>query len=350
MAFLRIPSIGIDGIAAAVPANTESNMDCEAVPEKDRRKLIQMTGIEQRHIVNDGTTAADLCQAAAEKLLDQMKGSREEIGLLVFVTQTPDYLIPCTSTILQDKLGLSKDTVCIDINLGCSGYVYGLANAAGMLSCMPGKKALVLVGDTSSAVISIKDKSVAPLFSDAGSATILAQRQGAVMDCHLQGDGAGYQAIWIPDGGARNWFSPDSGKEVQIDDDICRSRLDLILNGIDVFNFSMREVAPNISALMQRLEVTNDDIDYFIFHQANKLLNDSIRKKLGVEKEKMPLSLKDYGNTSSASIPVTLVSQLGEELRNSDLRLLLSGFGVGLSWGAALVRTDRICCPDMIEV
>jgi 3-oxoacyl-[acyl-carrier-protein] synthase-3 len=295
---------------------------------------------------------SDLSLEAARKLIDGLKWDPEEIELLIFVSQSRDYIIPATAGILQDKLGLPKSCVALDISKGCSGYVYGLSVMGRMMTGGAIKKGLFLVGDVSTQNTSYKDKSTYPLFGDAGTATAIEFVHGAAeMHFNLQTDGAGYESIIIPDGGIRNFASKESSFEYEdIAEGISRHRLHIALDGVEVFNFSLREVAPNIRALLEHSGDSLDDMDYVITHQANKLMNESIRKKLKIDTEKYPYSIGDFGNTSSASIPLTMVEALRTELKGKKLRMLLSGFGVGLSWGSVVLETDKVYCPHLLEI
>lgn len=350
MPIASIDGIKLSGIAASVPKNTESNRDYPFPTEKEKELFIKTVGIENRRVAPVGLTASDLCLAAANELISKLGVNKDEIKVLVFVSQTPDYLIPPTSTILQDKLNLPKDCIALDINLGCSGYVYGLFVASSLMRTMRARKGILLVGDVSTSCLSQEDKSTAPIFSDAGSATLLEMCEENKIYFNLQNDGSGFEAISIPDGGMRNPFKEESLEVKDIEKGIRRNATHLIMQGMDVFNFSLREVAPNIKALLSEVNEQIDNVDYFVLHQANKLMNDSIRKKLGIEPERLPLSLKNFGNTSSASIPITMVTELGDELRGKNLKLVLSGFGVGLSWGSVLVDIDKITCLPLLEV
>ena len=209
-----------------------------------------------------------------------------------------------------------------------------------------------MVGDVSTQNTYFKDKSTYPLFGDGGSVTALEYSpEYGSMTFNLQTDGKSYRAIIIPDGGIRNLVSKDiSFEEEQFGEGIIRNRLHIALDGMEVFQFSLREVPPNVRALLEHLGKSIDDIDYFIFHQANRLMNESIRKKLLVPAEKYPYSMGEYGNTSSASIPLTMNATLSEKLSGGHVKLLLSGFGVGLSWGSVYLETDRVFCPEIIEI
>jgi 3-oxoacyl-[acyl-carrier-protein] synthase-3 len=349
MSSFTVPGIKIAGLSACVPKQVEDNKDFALIPTAEWDLFIKTVGIRYRRVAPQGTTAADLCYTAAEKLIADLNWNRNDIKVLVFVTQTPDYLIPNTSSILQEKLQLSKGCLAFDVNLGCSGYVYGLSIVAGLLQNIPNGKALLLVGDISTATISMKDRSTAPLFSDAGSATALEHCAGKKIHFNLQTDGKEFDDIIIYDGGYRNWYNKQSEEYVEYDKGVVRNKLQMKLDGVKIFNFALREIAPNINALLEEYQIEKSSINYFVFHQANLLMLESVRKKLKLEPEKVPYSLHDYGNTSSATIPLTMVTNLRNKLIDGKLNLLLSGFGVGLSWGSAYLETEKIICPQLIE-
>lgn len=346
-----VSGIKLSGLAVSVPKQKASNHDYPFATSKEKDLFIKTTGIENRRIAPEGLTASDLCFEAAEKLLLEMQCDKSEIGILLFITQTPDWVIPPTAIRLQHRLGLLKSCIALDINLGCSGYVYGLSVMSSLLKTTGAKKGLLLVGDVSSSVVSEKDKSTSPIFSDAGSGTVMEVCDDEnKIHFSLHNDGEGYNAIIIPDGGMKNKFTPASLEFQKISEGIERNKTHLIMNGVDVFNFSLREVGPDVKQLLAYCGKETNDVDYFVFHQANLLMNESIRKKLALAPEKVPYSLKDFGNTSSASIPTTLATQLREQLRNEKLSLLLAGFGVGLSWGTCILETDKITCLPLIEL
>jgi 3-oxoacyl-[acyl-carrier-protein] synthase-3 len=238
----------------------------------------------------------------------------------------------------------------IDINLGCSGYVYGLSVISSLIKTTGIQKSLLLVGDLSNVTSSYRDKSTYPLFGDAGTATALEYKPGyAPMQFNLQTDGSGYEAIIIRDGGVRNLASKKSFAVKKYGDGIYHSRLDIALNGIEVFNFSLREVVPNIKTTLKHFNRVLDEFDFLVFHQANRLINETLRKMLKVNPERVPYSLHDFGNTSCSSIPLTMVTQLRDVLGEKPQKLLLSAFGIGLSWGTVLLETDGIVVPELTE-
>jgi len=351
MAIFSIPDISIAGLAAAVPRKQLSNRDYELLSEKEQEFFIKTVGVETRHTADKGMTTSDLCEAAAKSLLDGLGWKAEDLELLIFVSQSRDYIIPATSGILQDKLDLPKSCVALDISLGCSGYVYGLSVMGRMMTGGAIKKGLLMVGDVSTHTTSYKDKSTYPLFGDAGTVTALEYKPGSKeMSFNLQTDGSGYEAIIIPDGGIRNLATVESFEYEKISEGIERNKYHIALDGMEVFNFSLREVAPNIRALCEYAETPLEYIDYFVMHQANKIMNESIRKKLKINAEKYPYSIVEFGNTSSASIPLTIVTELAEIVRDKELKMLFSGFGVGLSWGSVILETGNIVCPELIEL
>jgi 3-oxoacyl-[acyl-carrier-protein] synthase-3 len=349
MSLFAVNGMRIRGIAAAVPAQKESNHDYDRLTEQERNMFVKTTGVATRHIAPEGMTTSDLCLRAAEKLIAELGWNKDEIGLLIFVSQSPDYFLPATSIVLQGKLNLPKTTAAFDINLGCSGYVYGLSVIASLMATGGFKKALLLAGDISSAGITPKDKSTWPLFGDAGTATAVEYDISSKSVFNLQSDGTGYEAIIIPDGGLRSPLNDQTFIDTETEPGVIRHRRNLWLNGLDVFNFSVREAPANVNNLLLEAGITSEQVDHFVFHQANKLMVETIRKKLKLPPEKVPYSLGEYGNTSSASIPLTIVAQLQEQSKHPQ-SWIFSGFGVGLSWASGYVQTESLVCPKLIEV
>lgn len=349
MALLKTSYASIAGISACVPSATEKNTDYVQVNEQERNLFMQTTGVRERRVSPVEICASDLCFHAAEKLLSELNWKKEEINLLVFVSQSPDYFLPATSVILQHKLGLSKNTMAFDINLGCSGYVYGLSVISSLMNNPGINKALLLVGDKSTISLNPNDKTAYPLFGDAGSATALERKENEIF-FNLQSDGEGKNAIIIPGGGTRNRYYEGILKDTEEAPGIFRNACNLHLNGEEVFNFSLREVKPNVDELYRFSGKSIDETDYFVFHQANKLMNESVRKKMKIDISKVPYSIGRFGNTSSASIPLTIVTELKEQVTSQKLKLLLAGFGVGFSWGSVWLETEKLICPDLVEI
>lgn len=351
MPVFSIPGLRIAGISACVPSQVNYTRDYLKISESERNMFIKTVGVECRRVAPRGVTTLDLCVTAANKLITELNWKKEDIQLEIFVTQSKDYYLPANATIAQDKLSLPKSCMAFDIGLGCSGYVYGLSVAASLLQTTGIKKALLLAGDISTVNCSYDDKSTYPLFGDAGTATAIEiSEKGDSWDFNLYTDGSGYQSIIIPDGGMRNLISQDSSfSNKNFEGGISRAPLHLALNGIDIFNFSINEVPAGIRELLKYQNKQIEQFDYFIMHQANRLMVETIRKKLTIPSEKVPYSIDKFGNTSSASIPLTIVSAIGKEIQEKELSLLLSGYGVGLSWGNLSLKTKSLLCTGVIE-
>ena len=353
MAILRSKNVKIKGISACVPSHIEDNKKLALLgTEEDAQRFIDVTGIEYRRMVKDsGICTSDLCYTAAEKLLAELNWSKEEVDCLIFVTQTPDYILPATSCILQHRLGLPTDCFAMDISLGCSGWVYGLSTISALLSTGSMKKGLLLVGDTTTVTKSTRDKGTYPLFGDAGTATALEFVEGAEgLSFHLGTDGKGFESIMIPDGGFRNFPSEKSFEYQEIEYGQFRNRMQSILDGPSVFTFGITKAPRSVNALLEKFEINKDEVDYFVFHQANKMMNEKIRTKLKIELEKVPYSLQEYGNTSSASIPLTIVTQLKDKVEADSQKIVACAFGVGLSWATTAFELDHIVCPQIVEM
>jgi len=355
MAFFKIEDVKIRGFSVCVPKQIEENISFPLFNDEETKKFISTTGVERRRKADNSTCTSDLCASAAEALISGLQWNKDDISIVVFVTQTPDYILPATSPIIQHRLGLSKDCYTLDISLGCSGWVYAMSVVAGLLSKLidGGGKALLLTGDTPSKISSNQDKSTYPLFGDAGTVTALEYVKDAEpMLFGMNSDGSGYKSIIINDGGYgfRNPFSLSSLDMVVRGEGIVSNNLHQILDGMDVFSFGIREVPKSVNRLVDTFNLDKDKIDYFVFHQANLYMNEQIRKKLKLPVEKVPYSLKNFGNTSSASIPLTLATQLHNELKEKKLQHIACGFGVGLSWGSMYFTTDNIVCIPLVEV
>jgi 3-oxoacyl-[acyl-carrier-protein] synthase-3 len=350
MAYIQIKDYQIKGVSAAVPKKIINNSTLDILGnEEEKQKFLQATHIQQRRVVGEsGITSSDLCLAAAKSLLETSGIAPSLISVLIFVTQTPDYQLPSTAIILQDKLDLSKDCIAIQVSLGCSGWVIGLSTALTYLNAMHAAYGLVLVGDTVTMTKSSLDKSTFPLFGDAGTATLLERKVGATgFKFQIGNDGSGHRAIIIEDGGYRNPVSLESFKMKERENGVIRNSLQSYLNGDAVFIFGITKAPSSIKSLMQQFSLNEAEIDYLLLHQANKMMNDKIIKKVGFPSEKVPFSLHEFGNTSSASIPLTMVTQL-PALTNGLKKHIACGFGVGLSWASVYFETSDLIIPELI--
>lgn len=313
-------------------------------------RLKKTIGLNRRRVVEPGTTALDLCESAAKKLLES---SMEKIDALVFVTQTPDYLQPGNAAVLHGRLGLPKACAALDVGLGCSGYVYGLWLAHMMASSGGCRNVLLLAGDTLSQVVNPKDRSVAALFGDGGSATLVqAVEQVSKSWFSLGTDGTGFDKLIVPGGGFRTPCSAGTRIEEADESGNVRSAEDLYMDGGEVFNFSISEEPKSVQGLIDYAGVSIGSIDHFVFHQANRYILKSIAKRLKVDFAKVPMgAIERFGNQSSASIPFALCSELHNELTRESVskRLILSGFGTGFSWASAIVDIDKLKVCKIIE-
>lgn len=352
MAILKFSNIGISALAACVPSRVIDNYKyTEFFPEEDVRKVVDKIGIFERRFVDDKTCASDLCFAAAERLFADNNINREEIDLVVFISQTPDYRMPATSILLQDRLGLPNSTIAFDVNLGCSGFIYGLSIVYSFMAQSGLRKALLLDGETRSKVYSPKDRTSAFIFGDAGVAALI-ERNEKFGDSQfsLNSDGSRGELIMIPGGGYRNMSSDETLRERVVDEyGNIRSDEQGYMKGGDVFNFVISEIPKDIKRLFAEAQCDITDVDYYIFHQANSFINNYIAKKMKLDRDRMPSTIGKYGNTSSVSVPLTIASELKDKLCGEH-RLMLSAFGVGMAWATAIVPFVDCKISDIVEL
>lgn len=353
MAILTFKNVGITALSACVPKRVINNYkyDLDIWPEEEVKKVVDKVGVTERRFVDDKTCASDLCFAAAEKLIDDNNIDKSEIDLLVFLSQTPDYRMPATSILLQDRLGLPMSTMAFDIQLGCSGFINALCVVYAMMQNNGFRKALLLDGETRSKVYSRKDRREAFIFGDAGVAALI-ERDEKFGDCHfsLNSDGSRGGLIMIPAGGYRNMSSVESLTEKVVDEyGNIRTDENGYMNGADVFNFVIVEVPKDIKRLMAAAGEDIQAMDFYVFHQANAFINNHIAKKLKLDIERVPWTIQKYGNTSSVSVPLTIVSELKEKMRGKR-KLMLSAFGVGMAWATAIVPFVDCKISEIVEI
>ena len=352
MASCMIPNVRLAGIACAVPDNVRSlDDDVLAFGEADALKISSSTGVKQRYVVPPGVCTSDLCFTSAKQILEGLNWAPDTVDVLIFVSQTPDYVLPATACSLHGRLGLAKRCASFDINLGCSGYVYGLWVAASLLSAGSYSRALLLVGDTISRLASPQDRSVAPLFGDAGTATAIERTASAPpMYFELGTDGAGQNHLIVPAGGFRKPHCAETAVCLEREGGNVRSEEHLYMNGPEIFAFTLREVQPLVQSTLAAADWKVEDIDAFVFHQANQFMLSHLSKRMRLPAAKVVLTLGEYGNTSSASIPLAMLHTLRDRAGSETLKLLIAGFGVGFSWGAAALTVEKIVTPDLLKV
>jgi 3-oxoacyl-[acyl-carrier-protein] synthase-3 len=352
MAIVSFSGVGIKAMAAAVPSNRIDNYAyTQYFPADEVKEVVDKIGVYERRFADENTCSSDLCFAAAEKLFADNSIDRSEIDLLVFISQTPDYRMPATSVILQHRLGLQNSTIAFDINLGCSAFIYGMAVVYSMMEKTNLRKALLLDGETRSKVYSPKDRRTAFLFGDGGVAALIERNEKfGESFFSLNSDGSRENLIKINAGGYRIPSSPETLKEKVVDEyGNIRNEEQGYMNGGDVFTFVNREVPTDIKRMLEYTGRDKDSFDYIIFHQANNFINTHLAKKLKLDVKKIPSTIEKYGNTSSVSVPLTIVSELKDKMQG-EKELLLSAFGVGMTWATAIVKFVDLKISNIVEI
>ncbi len=352
MAFIKYNGVGVTAMAAAVPHTVIDNYKyTEFFPEDQVKEVVDKIGVLERRFADENTCSSDLCFAAAEKLIADNNIDKSEIDLLVFISQTPDYRMPATSILLQNRLGLTNSCMAFDISLGCSAFCYGLSIVYGMLQNGNFHKALILDGETRSKVYSPKDRRSAFIFGDGGVAALV-ERDEKFGDSFfsLKSDGSLAALIMIPAGGYRHMSSAETIKEKVVDEyGNIRSDEQGYMKGADVFSFVISKIPRDIKKTLEFAQTDTSKLDYIVFHQANNFINTYIAKKMKLDTNKMPSTIAKYGNTSSVSVPLTIVSELQGKL-DGKKTLLLSAFGVGMTWATAIVPFVDCKISDIVEV
>lgn len=337
MATITFHGVGIKAMSACVPPDVVYNKDLGyLIPEEEIEKTINNIGVVERRIAADDVTASDLCYKAACQLMADNDIDPASIDVLLFMSQTADYRIPATSCLLQHRLGLRRETMCLDISQGCSGYLFALSTAFAYASMEGVNRVLLLDGETFSKIVNRRDKVDWPLYGDAGTATLIEKGDYGESTFMLYTDGSGADVLKIH-AGMRNPITPESCVEREQEEGNIRNDLEVFMDGMDVFNFAISKVPKSVKQLLKETDKTIEDIDYLVFHQANRFMMDFFVKKLKIDPERVPYCISKYGNTSSTSVPLTIVSELAGKLEDKHT-VVLSAFGAGLSWGAAMLQ------------
>lgn len=346
--------VKITGIVTCVPENfrtLEEEVDTLYSGDiKQVNRIKKSIGLNKRHIVIGNTTTSDLCEVAAIKLLNEMKITRDDIGTIIFVSQTPDYFQPATATYLHGKLNLSEHCSAFDVNQGCTGYIYGLWLAHMMIETNSCEKVLLLAGDTLSKIVNPLDSNVAVLFGDAGTATLIEkskEEQKTYFTLHT--NGSKFDTIIQPQGAFRTPTNEIIKDKRIFEISEKRALTNLYMDGAEVFNFSIETEPKAIAEILEMSNSKQEDIDYIIFHQANKYIISNIARRLKFPLEKAPSETTGkYGNQSSASIPCTICDAINDDVNSKKMNLVLSGFGVGLSWATCQLVLEKIYCPEVM--
>jgi len=319
----------IKAIEYYFPSKTESREDLEKDnPDWPLEQIEQKTGVKTRYLADFKETAVDMAVKAVDKLFDR-GFKKEEVDFLILVTQSPDYCLPTSACILQDRLNLSKATIAFDLNLGCSGFVYGLAVCGSLIESGLAKKGVLVCSETYTKYIDKADRTCRPLFSDAAAATLIETSDSDGVKIFEMGtDGSGFANLIVPGSGFR------------VSDEVNRAKK-LFMDGAKVFMFAMEMVPKCVSSLLKKSGKTIDDIDLFVFHQASQVVMDNIIRRLDLPREKVFINGVDIGNTVSASIPIALKDASDQRLLKKGDLVMLVGFGVGYSWGGCLMQWEE---------
>lgn len=343
MACWTIKNVALRGVTGTVPDHAVKTADFDIFTKEEAELFDNTVGIKNRYIGPDTVCTSDLCYDSATRLLEALNWEPESIDVLVFASVTGDYKTPPTSGILQHRLGLSTETFVLDVPMGCCGSIYAINVAGNLLSSGCVKRALLLVGDTALRMGSMKDKSRVPLFGDSGTAMALEFDPSAddiIIDFNTMG--SGYEALITPHGGFRHPVTAESFVEEDFGNGIVRAPKDTLINGMDVFSFAISKPPISIKMMMEKCGLSMDDVDYFLIHQANKLIVDRIVKKLKLPLEKVPYDLQEFGNLGGASVPMLMTYSIPGELSTKPLTLLCSSFGLGLTWATMVLKTREV--------
>lgn len=351
MALWEIKNVAVRGVTGTVPNHAVKTADFDIFSQEEADIFDNTVGIKNRYIGPDDLCTSDLCQDAAERLLAALGWEKESIDVLVFGSVTGDYKTPPTAGILQHRLGLPTSTFVLDIPMGCCGSMYAINVAGNLLSAGTVKRALLLVGDTALRMGSLKDKSRVPLFGDSGTAMAL-EYDPTAEDIIIEFNtlGSGYEALITPHGGFRHPITAESFIEEDFGNGIIRAPKDTLISGMDVFSFAISRPPISIKKMMEKYGLTTENVDYFLIHQANKLIVDRIVKKLKLPLEKTPYDLQEFGNLGGASVPMLMTYNIPNELQTRPLTLLCSSFGLGLTWGTMILRTQKMIVLEVNKI
>lgn len=351
MSKLTVNNVRISGMAACVPSSIEHNIDLPIfATRQEAQKVIASTGIESHRYVTGDTTASDLSVEAVRRLLSDLAWESTDVDCLFYVCTSRDFIAPQTACILQDRLGLRNDCFVMDLPLGCSGWIYGMSVISSMMSHGTLKKGLLIAAETNTKNRSKNDRTVRPLFGDAATVTALEfDTDAKPMNFMFGVDGSGYQAVWAKHGGMRFPADEESVREREVEPGISRKGTDMVVNGMDVFAFAIKRPPKALKEMIEEFNIDIEKIDFLLLHQANKFIDEKIRKSLKFPAEKVPYCLEEFGNVTSASIPLTMVTQCKDSLESESCKFLACGFGVGLAWATMQFITKKIKVTELIE-
>ena len=353
MAYLQVTNVAVRGISACVPKNVEENKDISFYTPEEAAQIIKSTGIERKHVVPKGMTSTDLCEKAFHTLIEKLGWELDSIDAIAYVTQTEDYITPPNVFVMHDRLNLSQECLTLDINHGCPGWVVGMSTITSMMSSGFIKRAILFDGDNCSTINFKNDRETRPLFGDCGTCTALEyDPTAAPMEFHVGTNSKDGVSLMRVDGGCRNPYTLETFKillgklsgELEINADNAN------MDGASVFSFGISTVPKGIKKFCERFDIDITSMDKVLLHQANKFMIDKIAKKIKATPEQVPSCLKNYGNTTSTSIPLTIVTECSQEFSTKKLNIIGCAFGTGLSWASFHMVTDKIVCPEIVEI
>ncbi len=345
----------IAGILTVLPANERTFMDDMKdfdFPEEKSLKLKKVMGYDKHRIVkNESTCVSDLAVHGLRHLFDKGLVKPDDLDALVVVTQSPDYFMPATSNVIQGRLNLKHDMLCLDISQGCAGFIVGLMQAFMMLEQASIKKVALVNADVLSRKVSRKDKNSFPLIGDAACITIVEKAEdGQPIYANLKMDGTHHEVLIIPAGGFRTPSTPETAVLEEVGEKNFRAKDNLTMNGTAVFNFVQVEVPPMIESLLQQAALPVEEVDFFMFHQPNKFMLHKLADKMKVKRERMPANIvENFGNASGATIPTNITFNLATELTSGTKKICMAGFGVGLTWASLVMQVGPLAFCEMID-
>ena len=353
MSALTTRNVKISGVAACVPKRVEDNVDLPIFASREEaEKVIASTGIAHRRVCDEGVTSSDLAVPAVKQLLADLGWPADTVDCLFFVSMTRDYIAPQTACILQARLGLRNDCFVMDLPLGCSGWVYGMSVLTSMMQTGLLRRGLLICAETNTKNRNMKDRSVRPLFGDAATVTALEYdpEWDMPMNFVFGVDGKGWEAVHMKYGGMRHPTTIESLKEVEVEPGIFRKGTDMVVNGMDVFSFAIKRPPESLKTLVSSFDIDLASVDFLLLHQANKFIDEKIRRSMKLPPEKVPYCMQDFGNVTNASIPLVMATQIADALRSRTNHCLACGFGVGLAWASMEFHAENIVVSTLEEV
>ncbi len=352
MAYFEINNVALRGVSAVVPPKKVSSHEFEFFTKDDADIFVKTVGISNRYMADEAICASDMCCIAAEQLIKDLKWDKNEIGILSFESVTADYRTPPTSCIIQERLKLPTSCMTFDLPMGCCGTIYSISIVGSMMQTGFIKKAILLIGDTITRMSSPLDQSRVPLFGDCGTAIALEYDPKAEkIAIDFKTFGKGYESLITPHSGFRHPVTPESFVYKDFGKGVVRAPIHSVIDGMNVFAFAVTKPPKSIHEMLSLHGLDKEkDIDYYLIHQANKMIIDNVVKKSGINPDKVPVNINNFANCGGASIALLMVTNIANDLKEKPLTLLCSAFGLGLTWGTMLIKTNHVTVSNLIEM